>query len=65
MMAEPHGPLAAAVMASFLAAASRTAVAGHQPAGRPPAGKKQPRNAPCCCGSGTKAKRCCVTFPQR
>jgi uncharacterized protein YchJ len=27
-------------------------------------GKKQPRNAPCDCGSGKKAKRCCVYVKQ-
>ena len=26
-------------------------------------GKKQKRNAPCCCGSRYKAKDCCVYFP--
>jgi len=28
------------------------------------AGKKQKRNMKCCCGSGKKAKDCCVFFPQ-
>ena len=23
----------------------------------------QPRNSPCVCGSGKKAKKCCVVFP--
>lgn len=26
--------------------------------------KRQPRNAPCACGSGLKAKNCCVTYGQ-
>jgi uncharacterized protein YecA (UPF0149 family) len=26
-------------------------------------GKKQKRNKGCCCGSGKKAKDCCVYFP--
>lgn len=26
--------------------------------------KKQPRNQPCGCGSGMKAKKCCGEYPQ-
>lgn len=29
-----------------------------------PAVRIQPRNAPCVCGSGQKAKRCCINFPK-
>lgn len=29
-----------------------------------PIKRSQPRNALCCCGSGRKAKKCCVYFPQ-
>jgi len=31
--------------------------------GRAPDRKFQPRNSPCVCGSGKKAKKCCVYFP--
>lgn len=30
------------------------------PTFRKPMGKRQPRNRPCQCGSGLKAKKCCV-----
>ena len=29
-----------------------------------PAVRTQPRNSPCVCGSGKKAKKCCVVFPK-
>lgn len=32
--------------------------------GGKPAFRTQPRNSPCVCGSGKKAKKCCVVFPK-
>lgn len=33
--------------------------------GQTPSMPIQPRNKPCGCGSGTKAKRCCGKYPKR